>query len=1653
MLAWLKNRPLVLAVCAVLVVGFLGGWFAAKASDALRTGPDGGGFFGVSFGHPRDAHAPRAGLPKPEGFAVWRQRVDTTHADPQVCIEFTRPLDPGRAYGDFVLVSPDPGRPPAVTVHETELCLGGLGFFDRRVTFLKGLPARGGETLKANADVDITFGEKPPYVGFAGEGVILPRQDGDGVGIETVNIAKLSVEVWRVPDRNLVRKSISAPEATGEGEFSGDYGDDSPDDEGRVVWKGEVQVHASGGQRATTVFPLGAVLKELKPGAYVIKARDASGGRDTKLKNAPEGDPPAQARRWILYTDMALVAYRGAEGLDVVVRSLKTAQPMGGVKVDLVAKNGETLDEERSDDQGHVRFQKALLGGDGAAAAKMVMAYGPGADFTVLDLDRPPVDLSNQGVGGRELQGPALTAGRKAAPVIDSYVYADRGVYRPGETVHLVALLRDAQARSVKDRKGALVIKRPSGVEAARVAFAKTPDGFAAADYALAKTAARGRWTAELQIDGLDEPAGKATFSVEDFAPQRLAVDLDAKPGQVLAGGEKRAIAVNARFLYGAPGAGLKVEGEARVKVDHDPFPRFKDFQWGDAQTPYEEKQMDLPATVTDGAGKAVLSFDTNALKDTAEPLKALITANVFEPGGRPVSEGATLSIHPRSLFLGVKVDQPDNGGMERLIGLDVIAVNAQGARVAASGVDWSLISENWTYDWFQDGGRWNWRRTSHDVVIARGTMNVGAGDPAKLAHRLGWGDYRLQLEEPRTHARTVVRFTSGWGASAESADAPDTLRLSAGTEVHAQGDGIDVTIKAPYAGQAQLAVATDRLIQLKNLAVPEGGTTVHLKSSPAWGGGAYVLVSVIQPRNPVTTPKPRRALGVLYVPLDPKSRKLEVELGTPDRIRGTEPVVVPVRVRGLHFGQRAKITIAAVDQGILNLTKFQSPDPVKWYFGKRALGVDYQDDYGRLLDPNLGAAAKLNYGADELGGQGLTTTPIKTVALWSGVVSTELDGTARVVLPKAAFNGELRIMAVAWTDEAVGSAEKKLVVREPVVAELDLPRFLAPGDHAQATLELHNLEGKPGAYTADVSGAGGLDIAFHKVIQLALGQRITDTVPVNAPSRSGVGQVTFRASGPGFDQTQGYGLETRSGWGPQTRVTTALQRPGEVFTPGPDTLAGFVPGSASLQVSYSPFEGFDPAPIADALTKYPYGCTEQLVSGAYPWLYLAPGLGGAKTGRAPVLLSQAVGRLLDRQAADGAFGLWKAGDGLSSAWLGAYATDFLVEARAHGVPVPDEAVDRALNAMRLISRPDGSPSISYRLDYPKWWWGGGEDATARLRSQASAYALYVMAKVQGHGDLARLRWYHDVQFKTEGSPLARAQVGAGLSRMGDQARAHDAFRQAVDALGYRQPQDEYQSPLRDLAGVIALAYEAHEPEIARRLQGRLNGAVKDPDALNTQEQAFLLQAAGAMLHDAGPLRIEASGVTRQASPDASPRWGVGRLASARFVNHGSGGVWRTVTVRGPVTAEPAPQSHGLSLDKQWFTLQGGTVDASHLAQGARIVVKISGRSQQGRTLPLIIDDALPAGFEIETVLSPEDAKSGPYKFLGELHEVGAQESRDDRYIAALDVAGNDGFAVAYIMRAVTPGEFYRPGAEARDMYKAGVFARTAGGRVKVDGR
>jgi uncharacterized protein YfaS (alpha-2-macroglobulin family) len=1668
------GRQAILAAVALVGAGFGGGFLTAKltpqraAAPTLPAAAPAGstGFQWPFFGKPREAGAPRAPEHRPDGFTVWTTRLDLTGGSPKACIRMSKALDARKSYGDFVNVSPGLGHPAAVTVSGEELCVAGVGYDNRTVTLLRGLPSAAGDTLPANQDVAFEAGSKPVYVGFAGSGVILPREDADGVGLETINVTRLHIEVWRVPDRNLVRKQLSAPDPTPEGDYDYNEYRDELGSDGRKVWTGDMAVRGAPDQKATSVFPLGAVLKTLEPGAYVVTAADASGLKgEAKRNGEAREESPARARRWILFTDMALQAYDGSDALDVTVRSLKTAKTMGGVRVALVGKDGGELASTTSDGSGRAHFARALMAGEDGASASRVMAYGPRGDFTVMELERAPIDLSKQDVSGRAIPGNTPQTGKAAldpSAAVDGFLYADRGIYRPGETVHLVALLRDRLARSVKDRRGFIVIRRPSGLEFKRFHFTASPAGAVNDDAVLPAAAPRGVWRASLEMEGSDTPSGEVTFQVEDFVPQRLAVTLSGDQDRPVLAGEMRQVQVSARFLYGAVASSLQVKSEGRVIADPNPFPAYKEFRWGDQLKPFQEKLVQAPASVTDGAGHAVQAFQSGDLGGSDQPLLALFTTSVFEPGGRPVSEQTNLKVHLKPLYLGVKTTS--GAGEDPLQTFEVIAVDAFGRRVAAPKTHFKLISENWNYDWYQQGNRWAWRRTSRDVPIAEGTLDVEPGVSGRYSRRLGWGDYRLELDDPATGAHTVIRQASGWSEPADGVEPPDAARVAAVRTGYRTGDTVEIKIEAPFGGEAEVAVASDRLISSKSVTVPKDGAVVKLKADANWGGGAYVMVTVVQPRDPVSSPKPRRALGLVYVPLDPPDRKLSVAMDTPQVLDSKAPVVVPLTVKGLGSGEKAHVTLAAVDEGVLRLTHQKNPDPIGWYFGKRALGLTYRDDYGRLLDPNLGAAGAVNFGGDEFGGAGLTVVPTKTVALWSGIVDTDASGHATIRLPAGDFNGQLRLVAVAWTDKAVGAGATNMTVRQPVVAELSLPRFLAPGDRALATLELNNVAGGPGAYSAQVKGTGYGAPSPVKPVNLAVGQRNQQRLVISAPQQPMIGAVELKAAGPKFASERRYPLQTRVGWGPATRATSALQKPGESYTPQASVLQGFAAGSVTLTVSYSPFRGFDPGPIAAALSRYPYGCSEQLVSTAFPLIY-APDVGGTpKLKYANLALNGTVAKLLDREALDGSFGLWRVGDGEADAWLGAYVVDFLLEAKAHGATVPEDGLGRALQAMRLVSSPEGFNSVGYWRGYDYY---GPYEAIWRhenelRKSRAAAYALYDLAKA-GQGDLARLRWFHDVGLKDDPSPLSRAHVGAALAAMGDKVRAHDSFQQAVSALGYKDDWDWYQSPLRDLAGVIALAYEAGETGIARSLQDRLEDTVRAPDQLNTQEQGHLLRAAHFMLAAAGTVNIQASGVQAQ----SASRFAVGRLADAKLVNAGKGDIWRTVTVSGMPAAPPPAAASGLRLQKMFFSLEGQVVDPSTMKQGDQVIVRLTVQADDDRSMQTVVDDPLPAGLEIQAVLRPADAlnskrddgdngddkkpaPAGRFAFLGDIDAPQMQEKRDDRYVAAFRSDQRKPVVLAYVARAVTPGDFFLPGAEARNMYRPSVSARTAGGRIKV---
>ncbi|MEE4211835.1 MAG: hypothetical protein V2I43_21525, partial [Parvularcula sp.] len=491
----------------------------------------------------------------------------------------------------------------------------------------------------------------------------------------------------------------------------------------------------------------------------------------------------------------------------------------------------------------------------------------------------------------------------------------------------------------------------------------------------------------------------------------------------------------------------------------------------------------------------------------------------------------------------------------------------------------------------------------------------------------------------------------------------------------------------------------------------------------------------------------------------------------------------------------------------------------------------------------------------------------------------------------------------------------------------------------------------------------------------------------------------------------------------------------GESFTVDDAILASFVPGSGEVLVSASA-SPIDPVVLSQSLLSYPYQCTEQLVSAAIPLLTKEN-----RTTSEERRLREAISTLLERQSADGAFGLWRVGDRQASPWLGAYTADFLTAAKADGLPVPEASLRRAYQALQPVAQGEIGRAYGYdtRLAPPAYT----SDTEKWLKERSSAYALYVLTKGEAV-DRSRLRYMHDAQLGSIDNPLALGQIGAALAAIGDNGRAQSAFEKASRQLGYTNEGDWYQTPRRDTAGLALYLQESGRTEAAADLLQDLSNDLPEPSALSTQEKAFLVRATRSFGPDEARVSYRGEEVQAALLTDTED-------LKEPFTNAESRTVFVTTAAEGLPNSVPPPASARLSVEKAIRLADGGLVDLDTVEQGDRLLVVITLDPERVARSQYVVNDFLPAGLEIETVLGPEDgAPEGVYRQIGELAELDLAEARDDRFVASAILQGGEPITLAYIARAVTPGRFILPGVYAEDMYREDVFARSAAGDIEI---
>ncbi len=1574
------------------------------------------------------------------GMRVTDSQLDTDATTPRFCASMSRALDTGVDYADFLRL---PSRDMTVTAEGRLLCIGGLAFGQElELTLRAGLPAADGETLARDVTLRSYIRDRDPVVRFAGRAYVLPSGGDQGLTVTTVNADQLDLTLLRLSDRNLLRVMAEGMFATPLDSWQARYFNDGM---ATGIWSGTADISRPAGQdgrnqELTTRLPV-TQAGPLDPGIYILQASVA--GQDAREQGV--------AAQWFVISDFGISSFAGNDGLGVVVRSLATTQAVAGVEVALVSRANEVLARAETDDQGVARFAPGLSMGTGASAPALITVtrwQGEGAgrqpqDMAFLSLTDPEFDLSDRGVEGQP-----------PAPPIDIFATTDRGAYRVGETVNATILARDATVQALDELPLTALMIRPDGVEQARMAARYAGAGGYTVEWALPANAPRGTWRMDIRAEADGPTLASARVLVEDFLPERIdftpLLQIEGPNGDVqdddgqddaspAAAGQPARITLDARWLFGAPAADLPVEA-AIWTAPRRTLDGFAGYRFGPHDAAAQPFARSLGGGRTDEQGRFATAITLPQADETDQrPFDARVVVNVREGAGRPVERSVSRLVMPDRPVIGIRPLAEDDTVPEGSDALFDLIAPGPDLQPVALDANWVLNRIDTRYEWYSIHGSWNWETITERRRLDGGQIRLG-DTPARLAARVDWGSYELVVEGPDGQASSV-RFYAGWGVAQSGTDTPDRLKVALDKPAYRSGDTARLSVEALAEGTGIVSVLSGHVVSQQIVPLSQGDNAIELPVTDEWGAGVYVTVSALRPLDGIQPGDrlPARAIGLVHAAVDPGPRALQASLEVPAEIRPRQQVPVTLRVEGAQPGQTVHATIAAVDQGILNLTGFAPPDPSQHYFGQRRLGVGLRDLYGRLILPSGAPDGALRQGGDAQSVSPEAPPPTERLMSWfSGPLTLGPDGTAQIDLQVPDFNGEIRVMAVTWTEDAIGQADATILSRDPVVMTVTAPAILAPGDHAEIGLRLTHAAGPGGEVAlalAQTGGQGAVDAALPQdSLTLDQGAQAQLSLPVTAGQQQGLVEMRLTLTTPGGeDLTKDIALLVALNEPPIQRQDRLTIAPGSSLALPASLTRGMAPG-AQLSMAVGNYGRLDVAGALARLQRYPYGCTEQMTSVALPLLYL-PRLsmieGVDQNNPNPSSVDEAIARILTRQSASGGFGLWYASSG--DMWLDAYVTDFLSRARVMGHEVPDTAFRRAIDNLRN--------QVNYATD-PR--------AASDQENAALAYAVAVLARERAAA-IGDLRYYADTAADAFKTPMSAANLGAALAAYGDQARADRMFGQADESLQGDAPEprrwrSDYGTRLRDMTALLALAAESQTQAIdlqrlttdiaERTARQQENGTYR-----STQELVWSVLAAESLSRTPG-------GVTVDGQAPESPV--VSLSEDAALANPGPAPVEVTITATGQPLQAPAPGGNGYAITREYYALDGQPIDPAQVELGTRMVAVLTVRPASSEGGRLVVTDPLPAGFEIDNPNLLQAGDIASIDWLESVDRTEMAEFRADRFAAALVWNSRDAFRLAYILRAVTPGTFRHPAASVEDMYRPEFRAWTGGGTVHI---
>ena len=1508
------------------------------------------------------------------------------------------------------------------------------------LTLTKGLKGRIGGTLHEEYNTNITFGELAPSVSFVNDkGVYLSGKGAQNIELKIVNVPKVKIIVSKIYENNLLAAGhygytpnetkgnearSSSSESDGGEEGGGEYygGDNSDGALGDVIYEQEIDTRSlpKNGSNRLFNFNIADKVPEFK-GIYHLMIRSST---DYWVKDS----------RFVSLSDIGLIAKEGQDKIWVFANSIKNAAVMAGVNIMAYGANNQLLGT-------------ASTGADGVAeiayARKDLVGFRPAMliaktadDFNYLPFNTTRINTSRFEIGGRHNNSTGL----------DAFVYPERDIYRPGERLNFSVILRDKQWKSPGDLPVKLKFLLPNGKELKTFRKSLNEQGSLEGSVDISPEAITGSYSLEVYTSN-DVLLATQPFRIEEFVPDRIKVSATLDK-TFLEPGDISHLSIHAVNFFGPPAANRNYECEIQVKARAFNPKKYINYDFGLAarNTSFDKS---VRQGKTNEEGNATEKYEVEGLFKNIGMLQATFYATVFDETGRPVSRSTSVDIYTQPVFFGVADDGFSFYALNQAVQFPLIALDRDERVLSNIHARVQVIKHEYRTVLTKSGSFFRYESQKEDKLISSGIVTVSGENTHYSFVPRSPGDYELRVSIPGSDAYVSRDFYSygPWGNenTAFPVSNEGHIDISTDRESYFTGETVKALFKTPFSGRMLVTMETDKVLSYQYVDVADRTAHLDLNLSPDDLPNVYITATLIKPHEvsdiPLTV-----AHGFQSVKVEDKDRRIPVTIEAQAKVRSHTHQKVKVMAE-----PGSMVTLAAVDNGVLQISDFATPDPYAHFYAKRALEVNGYDLYP-LLFPEIRASLS-STGGDAESDMKKRVNPmpakrIKIVSYWSGIVQANGSGEADFEFDIPQFSGEVRLMAVAYRNEHFGSKESAMTVADPIVLSTALPRFLSPGDTISVPVTVTNTTAGAASASARLKISGALRSLGENQQSLSLpanseGRAVFQVV---APPVMGVGKIAVDVNSMGETFTD----ETEI----SVRPASSLQKitgSGSLTGGSSQTLVmggnDFIPSSVDYQLVVSRSPAIELGKYLDWLVEYPFWCTEQVVSTAFPQLYygdLADLMRQHKSGmtaNANANIQEAIRKIKMRQLYSGAVTLWDNED-TENWWVTIYAAHFLLEAQKAGFDVDKGLLETMLGYIN--SRLKSRETITYIYN---------RDQNRKIAPKEVVYGLYVLA-LAGKPNVSVMNYY-----KSNPSLLSldgKYLLSAAYALAGDKKSFREFLpTQFAGEVSVAQTGGSFYSDIRDESIALDVLVDV-DPENAQipMMAKHVSDMLKQREWYSTQELAFSFLALGKIARQAAgstvTAEIKVDGRTVGSMDGNSLRLTTQELkgTNREIVTKGSGRLYYFWQAEGiSSTGAYKEEDSYLKVRKRFFDRYGHPIYGNTFKQNDLVIVQLSLEKTYSTDISnIVITDLLPAGFEIE---NPRTKDIPGMDWIQDGETPTALDVRDDRINFFVNM-GKQRQVYYYAVRAVSPGIYHMGPVGADAMYNGEYHSYNGAGTVKV---